>query len=82
MILDRIRANGGEVIRDRWRFALRRGRLTDAHVAWLRANWRRVVAEVWPEHDAFEERAAIREYAGGQPRAEAERDAYAEGGEC
>jgi len=78
MILDRIRAHGGDVIRDQWRFGLRRGRLDDAAVAWLTANWRRVVLEVWPEVDDFEERAAIREFCGGMPRPEAEAAAYAE----
>jgi hypothetical protein len=77
-ILARIRAQGGEVVREGWRFSLRRGRLDDAAVAWLRANWHRVVAEVWPEYDAFVERAAIREFCGGQTRAEAEREAYRE----
>jgi hypothetical protein len=78
MIIDRIRAQGGEVIRNEWRFSLRRGRLDDAAVAWLRSNWQKVVAELWPEYDAFQERSAIREYCGGQTRAEAEADAYRE----
>lgn len=79
-ILDRIRAHGGEVIRDRWRLTLRRGRLTDEAMAWLREPRRRaaLMAEVWPKADQFEERAAIREYDGGQDRETAEREAYAE----
>lgn len=78
MILDRIRAHGGEVIRDGWRFTLRKGRLTPKAVEWLRAHWRDVQAEVWPEFDDFEERAAIREFDGGMAREEAEAAAYAE----
>jgi len=74
--LARIRANGGEVIRDEWRFTLRRGRLDAAAVEWLRDNWRKVCREAWPEFDDWEERAAIREYCGGQTRAEAEAGAY------
>ena len=38
--------------------------------------------KVWPEADAFEERAAIREYCGGQDRAAAERAAYGEVTAC
>lgn len=81
-ILDRIRAQGGEVIRDKWRIRIRRGRLTDAAMEWIRENRQALMLEVWPEFDAFEERAAIREYDGGQDRAEAERDAYAEVAGC
>ena len=83
-ILARIRAHGGEVIRDEWRIRLRRGRLSDAALAWLREprNHLALLLEVWPEADAFEERAAIREYCAGQTRAAAERAAYAEVGTC
>lgn len=79
-ILDRIRANGGEVIRDKWRIILRRGRLSDDAVAWLKKPKIKeaLLREVWPEVDDWHERAAIREFDGGQPRAEAERDAYQE----
>ena len=79
-ILDRIRAHGGDVIRDEWRFRIVRGRLPEAALEWLRdpAVKRRLMREVWPEVDDFEERAAIREYDGGQDRAEAEREAYRE----
>ena len=77
-ILTRIRAHGGEVIRDRWQLRLRRGRLTDAAMEWLRKPQVRtaVMAEVWPEADAFEERAAIMEFDGGMARQEAEEAAY------
>jgi hypothetical protein len=83
-ILDRIRAHGGEVIRNRWTVRLRRGRLTDAAIAWLREPRHRdaLAREVWPEYDAWVERAAIREYDGGQPRAEAEEAAYREVMRC
>lgn len=81
-ILDRIRSQGGEVIRDKWQIRIRRGRLTDAAMEWIRENRQALMLEVWPEFDAFEERAAIREYDGGQGRAEAERDAYAEVAGC
>lgn len=78
MIIDRIRAHGAEVIRDGWRFSLRRGRLTGEALAWLRDNWTAVRAEVWPEFDAWAERAAIREFDAGEPREEAEAEAYRE----
>jgi hypothetical protein len=79
-LLDRIRAYGGEAIRDRWTLKLRRGRLNDAALAWLREpqNKRRLMREVWPEFDEWEERAAIREFDGGMARAEAEAAAYEE----
>ena len=79
-ILDRIRQNGGEVIRDKWRLTIRRGRLTDAALAWLREPRRKaaLMAEVWADAEFFEERAAIREYDGGQDRETAEREAYRE----
>ena len=35
-IMERIRAHGGEVIRNEWRLTIRRGRLTDEALAWLR----------------------------------------------
>lgn len=81
-ILDRIRANGGEVIRDKWTIRLRRGRLSDAAMEWVKENRAALMHEVWPDFDRFEERAAIREYDGGQDRAEAERDAYEELMQC
>lgn len=77
-IIDRIRANGGEVIRDGWMISLRKGRLTDDQVAWIARNKSALMQEVWPESDAFEERAAIREFCGGQSRDEAEAAAYRE----
>jgi hypothetical protein len=83
-ILDRIRANSGDVIRDRWTLRLRRGRLTDAAIAWLRQphHYDALAREVWPEYDAWVERAAIREYDGGMPRVEAEEAAYREVMRC
>lgn len=81
-ILARIQAHGGAVIRDEWRFSLRRGRLSAEAIAWLKKHWREACAEAWPPFDLWEERAAIREYDGHQPRPEAEREAYAEVAGC
>lgn len=81
-IMARIRAHGGEVIRDKWRFGLRKGRLTPAALAWITANRAALIWEVWPEWDAFEERAAIREFDGGQARRDAEAAAYDEVTRC
>lgn len=77
-IIDRIRANGGDVIRDGWTISLRKGRLTDDQVAWIARNKSALMQEVWPEYDCFQERAAIREFCGGQSRADAEAAAYRE----
>ena len=77
-ILDRIRANGGEVVRDQWRVTLKRGRLSPEAVAWVGKNKAALMQEIWPEYDDFEERAAIKEFNGNQSRSEAERAAYAE----
>lgn len=78
IILARIKAHGGEVIRDEWRFSLRKGRLTPAAIEWLRTHWLDVCNEAWPDFDRWQERAAIREFDGGQPRADAEAAAYRE----
>lgn len=77
-ILDRIRAHGGEVIRDKWTLRLRRGRLSAEAMEWLRCDdiRARVLMEVWPEADEWQERAAILEYDAGMARAEAEEAAY------
>ncbi|TNE61396.1 MAG: hypothetical protein EP341_00705 [Sphingomonadales bacterium] len=77
-MLDRIRASGGEVIRGKWRITLRRGQLTDAAMEWIKAHRDDLMREVWPAYDDWNERAAIREFDGGQSREEAERDAYQE----
>lgn len=77
-ILARIEAHGGKVTRDEWRLSIQRGRLSAEAVDWVKENRAALMREVWPEFDAWEERAAIREYDGGQPREEAERDAYQE----
>ena len=77
-IIDRIRANGGDVIRDGWTISLRKGRLTDDQVAWIARNKSALMQEVWTEFDSFEERAAIREFDGGMNRVDAEAAAYAE----
>lgn len=81
-IVDRIRANGGEVVRDEWRMRVSRGRLSDEAFAWVRAHIRDVAREVWPAFDEWDERAAIREYDGGQDRSTAEREAYREVSGC
>lgn len=77
-ILDRIRANGGEVIRDGFTFRLRAGRLSSDAIAWVKEHKAEVMQEIWPEYDDFEERAAIREFDGGQSREDAEAAAYDE----
>lgn len=77
-ILDRIRAHGGDAYRDEWRLKLKRGRLPDASVEWIRrpASRDRLMMEIWPEFEEWSERAAIMEYDGGLPRDEAEALAY------
>ncbi len=75
-ILARIRANGGDVIREEWRINLRRGRMDDAAVAWVGTHKADLMREVWTEYDDFEERAAIMEFEGGMARPEAEAAAY------
>lgn len=75
-IMDRIRAKGGEVIRDKWRIRLRRGRLTESAVAWIGKHRADLMHEIWPEYDQWAERAAIREFDGGMSRDEAEAAAY------
>lgn len=77
-ILDRIRANGGEVIREKWGIRIRRGRLSVEALAWVKVRKDDLMQEVWPEFDRWTERAAIREFDGGQPRADAEQSAYDE----
>lgn len=79
-ILDRIRAHGGEVIRDEWRMILRPGRLKPEALVWLKRPDVRaaVLEEIWPEVGDWAERAAIREFCGGQDRETAEREAYRE----
>ena len=77
-IIDRIRAHGGEVIRDKWNIILRKGRLTEDALLWVKDHRADLIREVWPEYDDFEERAAIREFDGAMSRADAEAAAYAE----
>lgn len=83
-ILDRIRAHGGDVIRDDWRMVLRPGNLGPDAMEWLKKPHVRLAVhrEIWPEVDEWEERAAIREFEGGQDRATAEREAYREVAGC
>lgn len=77
-IVDRTRAHGGEVIRDKWRITLRRGRLSAEALEWVREHRADLMREMWLQYDEWEERAAIREFDGGQPRSEAEAAAYRE----
>lgn len=81
-ILDRIRAHGGDAIRQGWTIRLRPGRLTPEALEWLRGRKDDLTQEVWPEFDAWTERAAIREFCGGQSREEAEQAAYDEVMKC
>lgn len=75
-ILARIRAHGGDVIRDEWRLTLRPGRLDQDAIAWIKAHWIDVCCEVWPEFDQWIERAAIMEFDAGMTRPDAEAAAY------
>lgn len=75
-ILSHIRVHGGSVVRDGYRFSLRRGRLTPHALAWIKANMDAVKREVWPAFDDWQERAAIMEFEGGLTREEAERAAW------
>ncbi len=79
-ILARIQAQGGDIVRDEWRFTLKPGRLTPEALAWLRVRLRWFIAccEVWPPYANWQERAAILEFDGGMSRADAERAAYAD----
>lgn len=77
-ILDRIRAHGGEAVRTGWRLSLRRGRLTPEAMEWIAQNRDALMREMWPDYDAWEERAAIREFCGGADREAANDAAYAE----
>lgn len=75
-VLDRIRAQGGNVIRKGFSFSLRQGRLTPEAIAWVKTNIETVKAEVWPAYHDWQERAAVMEFEGGLTRAEAEAAAY------
>ncbi|MFD2248913.1 hypothetical protein FHS82_001027 [Pseudochelatococcus lubricantis] len=75
-ILGRIRANGGDIVRDEWRFSLKPGRLKPDAIAWIKRNWTDACSEAWPEFDRWIERAAIMEFEAGMARREAEAAAY------
>lgn len=79
-VLARIRAHGGDVLADQWRMVLRAGKLPPPALEWLKKPEvrARVHREVWPLADEWQERAAIREFDGGQDRALAEAAAYEE----
>ena len=74
--LARIRAHGGNVIRNGYRFSLRQGRLTPESIAWVKANLDAVKREAWADYDLWEERAAIMQFDGLLSREDAERAAY------
>lgn len=75
-IYSRIRAHGGDVTRNEWRFKLQPGRLSKDAIAYVKTRKFTLYQEVWPDFDRWAERAAIMEYDGGLPRAEAEAAAY------
>jgi hypothetical protein len=75
-VLDRIRAEGGKVVRSEWQLTLVPGRMTTASMAWVRSNKDALLREIWPEFDDWSERAAIMEYDAGLTRSEAEAAAY------
>lgn len=77
-ILARIRAHGGEVIREEWRVSLRKGRLSGDALAWISNNRDALMEEIIPFYGEWEERAAIREFDGEQDRDTAEREAWRE----
>ena len=79
-ILARIQANGGAATLDGFTVRLRRGGLSDDALAWLRRPEikDRLTRELWPQYDDWNERAAIREFDGGQDRETAEVEAYRE----
>ena len=78
----RRRPSNGEVTRTEWRISIRRGRLDDNALAWLRDRKTDILREVWPKFDQFEERAAIMEFDAGLSRDEAEAAAYREVSGC
>lgn len=75
-ILDRIRLHGGDVVWSKWAINLRRGKLSDDAVSWIKDHKDDLMHEVWPEYDDWQERAAIMEYDAGMTREEAEEAAY------
>lgn len=76
-ILARIRAKGGDVVREGYAFRFRPGQLDATAVAWVKANIEAVKEEAWPDYADWQERAAIMEFEGGMPREAAEQAAYA-----
>jgi len=77
-VIARIRAHGGDAEMDRWNLRVSPGRMPREAVDWIRANREKLKRELWPEYDDWLERSAIREFDGGQDRAEADEAAYAE----
>jgi hypothetical protein len=75
-ILSRIRAHGGDMIREGYAFRLLPGRMDASAIAWVKAHIEALKREVWPAYDQWDERAAIMEFDGGLSRAEAEAAAF------
>lgn len=71
-----IRSHGGNVVRDGYQFRLRLGRMDAAMIARVKPHMEAIKAEIWPAYSDWQERAAIMEFDGGMPRAEAERAAF------
>ncbi|MEM8555704.1 MAG: hypothetical protein AAGF71_12875 [Pseudomonadota bacterium] len=76
--LQYLRRHGGRVSRHKWTFRLHPGRVSRKALARLQDPLvlHRLRTEVWPEYEDWLERAAIREFCGGQSRTDAERDAF------
>jgi len=78
-ILARIHAHGGEVKRAGWRLKIvKRGDLDGNAMRWISENRADLMREIWSLYDDWEERAAIREFDGGQSREDANNAALRE----
>ena len=78
-IMERIKARGAVVKRDRWRLKIvKRGTLSASDIQWISDHRADLMREIWPLYDDWEERAAIREYCGEQDRETANNAAYSE----
>jgi len=77
-IIERIRAHGGDIVRNEWRLTLKPGRMKPDAIVWLRRwdRWFAACCEAWPPYCEWSERAAILEFDAGHNRQDAERLAY------